>query len=421
MIDSKISPGDEASVRVNVERLSKKYCTHLKRSLWYGIQDIADEFNVWRNRAGADLRPHEFWALNDISFQVCAGEAVGIIGPNGAGKSTLLKVLSGLTKPDHGHVHIHGRVGSLIELGTGFNPGLTGRENIYINAAVMGLAKKQTQDLVDEILDFAELENFIDTPLANYSSGMWVRLAYAIATCLKPDVLLVDEVLAVGDFSFQRKCIQHLLNLIKNGSALVLVSHNLYMVQTLCARALVLDHGRVVFSGTSVESVARYFEMKTDMQIPMSAREQMHASDANESVSIERVEVLPLDREELLTDAPARVVITYCADQEISNVYCSFTFWTADLLVCITGARKLMDLTQGAGHTKICCTVPHLPLSAGVYAARADFFDSEACVPYALYGWQNPPLYFRVSAALTEFNNLRAVGNMLITLDVAWE
>jgi lipopolysaccharide transport system ATP-binding protein len=196
----------ESEILVDVQHVSKKFCRDLKKSLWYGLKDVFTEMNPWQPRSAAlpaapsgnDLRPAEFWAVNDVSFQLRRGECLGLIGHNGAGKTTLLKMLNGLIKPDSGSITMRGRVGALIALGAGFNPILTGRENVYINGAILGLSKKEIDDQIDSIIDFAEIREFIDSPVQSYSSGMQVRLGFAVATAMKPDVLILDEVLAVG-------------------------------------------------------------------------------------------------------------------------------------------------------------------------------------------------------------------------------
>ena len=245
-------------VMVKVEGISKKFCRTLKRSLWYGVQDLAAE--LLRRDGYRDLRRDEFWAVRDVSFEVRRGEALGIIGPNGAGKTTMLRMLNGLIKPDRGKITMRGRVGALIALGAGFNPVLTGRENIYINAAVLGLSKRKVDKILGEIVDFAELHEFIDTPVQNYSSGMGVRLGFAVATQLDPDVLLIDEVLAVGDMAFQRKCIDRMKSLAKRGKTVVFVSHNIFAVQTLCDRAIWLEKGRIHEQGEAASVIAHYRE-----------------------------------------------------------------------------------------------------------------------------------------------------------------
>jgi len=186
------------------------------------------------------------WALKDVSFEVKRGEAVGIIGRNGSGKTTLLKILSRITAPTEGYAEVHGRIGSLLEVGTGFHPELTGRENIYLNGAVIGMKRAEIDRKFSEIVEFAEIEKFLDTPVKRYSSGMYVRLAFAVAAHLEPEILLVDEVLAVGDASFQKKCLGKMGDVTKEGRTVVFVSHNMNAVQELCQRAILLREGQIV-------------------------------------------------------------------------------------------------------------------------------------------------------------------------------
>ena len=199
--------------------------------------------------ASSGLSESDFWALKQVSFDIKKGEVVGIIGRNGAGKSTLLKILSRITKPTEGYVRIHGRIGSLLEVGTGFHPELTGRENIYLNGAILGMTKREIGGKFDEIIAFAEIEKFIDTPVKFYSSGMYVRLAFAVAAHLEPDILIVDEVLAVGDMEFQKKCLGKMEDVTHQGRTVLFVSHNMGAIKSLCSRAILLDAGRVVCDG----------------------------------------------------------------------------------------------------------------------------------------------------------------------------
>src|SRR5918996_2957057 len=211
---------------VEVEQVSKKFCRRLRHSLWYGLTDLAAELTGRNGKKDLQLRHAEFLAVDDVSFELRPGECVGLIGHNGAGKSTLLKMLNGLIRPDKGRITMRGRVGALIELGAGFSPILTGRENIYINGAVLGFSKKEIDAKFDEIVEFAELHDAINAPVQTYSSGMYVRLAFAVAAQLNPDILLVDEVLAVGDTEFRVKCMNRVWNLLKSGAGVILVSHN---------------------------------------------------------------------------------------------------------------------------------------------------------------------------------------------------
>jgi lipopolysaccharide transport system ATP-binding protein len=202
---------------------------------------------------GAPARREEFWALRDISFEVPRGETFGIIGHNGAGKSTLLKILSRVTPPTTGEIRLHGRVGALLEVGTGFHAELTGRENIYLNGSILGMRRSEVERKFDEIVDFAEVEQFIDTPVKRYSSGMYLRLAFSVAAHLEPEILIVDEVLSVGDLAFQQKCLGRMGEVASQGRTVLFVSHNLTAVSRLCPRSMLLSRGRKVTEGPTVE------------------------------------------------------------------------------------------------------------------------------------------------------------------------
>lgn len=249
----------DSDVLVKVEGVSKKFCRDLKKSLWYGAQDIFAELTPGRRNTQqhATLRPQEFWAIDNVSFELRRGECLGLIGRNGAGKTTLLKMLNGLINPDKGRIEMRGKVGALIALGAGFNPILTGRENIHINASILGLSKKEIDNKLDEIIDFAEIGKFIDSPVQTYSSGMQVRLGFAVATTLEPDIILLDEVLAVGDAPFRNKCYQRIGERRKT-SGTILVSHTMDQVGQFCDRVLVLSSGHVEFDGNTTDGISIY-------------------------------------------------------------------------------------------------------------------------------------------------------------------
>ncbi|AOZ98521.1 ABC transporter ATP-binding protein [Flavobacterium commune] len=239
----------EAEVLIKAENVSKKFAKSLKKSLFYGVQDLIS--GITGREQNKDLRKDEFWAVKDISFEVRRGECLGLIGHNGAGKSTLLKMLNGLISPDEGTITIKGKIGALIELGAGFNPILSGRENIYNNAAVIGFTKKEIDQKLDAIIAFAELEEFIDMPVQNYSSGMKVRLGFAVAAQMEPDVLIIDEVLAVGDLGFVMKCYKQIDKIIPN-TAIIFVSHSMSMISRICNQIILMEHGKVEFQGFDV-------------------------------------------------------------------------------------------------------------------------------------------------------------------------
>lgn len=247
-----------SDVLVSVDNVSKKFCRSLKKSLWYGVQDMASE--MFGRSGERELRPDEFWAVKNVSFELKRGECLGLIGRNGAGKTTLLRMLNGLIKPDGGRIEMRGRVGALIALGAGFNPILTGRENVYINASVLGITKQEIEDKIDEIIDFAELKEFIDSPVQNYSSGMQVRLGFAVATALNPDILILDEVLAVGDTAFRSKCFDRIGKII-NKTAVVFVSHNESQVRRICDQAILLQNGLVLSYGNTSNVLNSYRNM----------------------------------------------------------------------------------------------------------------------------------------------------------------
>ena len=252
-----IKQPEDKDLVVSIDNVSKKFCRNLKRSLFYGIQDIAAEL-TGSQRQSQTLRSQEFWALHNVSFQLRRGEAVGLVGSNGAGKSTLLRIISGLINPDTGSVRIKGRVAPLIALGAGFNPILSGRENIYANMSILGLSTQQIRHKFNEVVDFAEIWDAIDAPVQTYSSGMAARLGFACAIYVEPEILLIDEVLAVGDIQFRMKCYKRLAQQRKKGTAFILVSHNSHNILNICESAVYLNQGRVVAIGESETVINQY-------------------------------------------------------------------------------------------------------------------------------------------------------------------
>jgi len=275
---------------ISVENLGKKYrIRHQQRERYTALRDvIAHKFAAPLRWLTSDVRPpisgqtsdlrpqtsappaqEDFWALKDVSFEVRQGEVVGIIGRNGAGKSTLLKILSRITEPTEGRVRIKGRVASLLEVGTGFHPELTGRENIFLNGAILGMTRAEIVRKLDEIVAFAEVEQFLDTPVKRYSSGMYVRLAFAVAAHLEPEILIIDEVLAVGDTEFQKKCLGKMEDVAQRGRTVLFVSHNMATISTLCSKALVLKNGVVDFPlGPGTEAISHYLAQVAKVSTP---------------------------------------------------------------------------------------------------------------------------------------------------------
>ena len=259
----------EGSLAIQASNLSKKYrlgtigMTSLREDLsrWWNqskneiAKNVSDQASVEHSRM---INDHEFWALHDLNFEIPQGEVVGLIGANGSGKSTLLKILSRITEPSQGEVRVRGKVASLLEVGTGFHPELTGRENVYVNGAILGMTRREVVKKFDEIVDFAGVADFIDTPIKRYSSGMTVRLGFAVAAHLDPDILIVDEVLAVGDLRFQNQCIKQMQKIANSGKTVLFVSHQMTTIENLCKTALLLDDGNIIFSGKSTEVISTY-------------------------------------------------------------------------------------------------------------------------------------------------------------------
>ncbi len=358
-------------VLVRVEGVSKKFCRDLKRSLWYGVKDMAHELNPFGGGAtGADeghLRPGEFWANRGVSFEVRRGECLGLLGRNGAGKTTLLRMLNGLIKPDTGRIEMRGNIAALIALGAGFNPILTGRENIYINAAVLGLSKKEVDRKFDDIVDFAEVRDFIDAPVQSYSSGMQVRLGFSIATALEPDVLILDEVLAVGDFAFRQKCLRRVEQLLGR-CAVLFVSHNIDQVERVCTRAVVLEKGQPVFDGPTTPAIEIY--------------NRLHQTNSMESAWLhEDLAITGPEPGARLVPQPEgghRVELHLEAKQAFTEIACRLRFrnpegdYVAEYHTL--NHRPPFPIPTGASTLRV--DLPALPLKSGTY--RVDLFLSQA-------------------------------------------
>jgi lipopolysaccharide transport system ATP-binding protein len=250
----------ESDSVIEVDNISKKFCHHLRRSMLYGTIDVARTMCGITHDRG-NLRKAEFWALQDISFDLKRGETLGVIGQNGSGKSTLLRLLNGIFPPDIGRITVRGRMSALIAIGAGFHPHMTGRENIYLNAAILGMTSEEIRSRFDEIVDFAEIGDFIDAPVSTYSSGMYVRLGFAIAVHSYPDILLVDEILSVGDLTFQNKCLRKIFSIKELGTSIIYVSHAIDSVRLVCDRILLLDHGTVLHLGDKDEGIMKYYSL----------------------------------------------------------------------------------------------------------------------------------------------------------------
>jgi ABC-type polysaccharide/polyol phosphate transport system ATPase subunit len=398
---------------LSVRGVSKKFAKQLRRSLAYGLRDMAHEL-VPSPRAGG-LRPGEFWAVDDVSFDVGPGESVAIVGHNGAGKSTLLKMLFGLLKPDRGEIRISGRTEAIIELGTGFTGLLSGRENIEAGAALHGFSSRRTRDLIDRVIDFAELEEFIDAPIQSYSSGMKARLSYALSSQLEPDLLLVDEVLAVGDLAFQRKCVAHMRSYLDGGGALLLVSHNTYQIQSVCRRGLMLERGRTDFAGSAVDTLNHMFEQRA-ATAPLPAC----TSGARSAVAIEAVTAQAPDLAPLRTNGSMEITLRYRC-HEAMDVAWGFGIWTADQWVCITNCYEEQERRLEPGSGELRCLVPRLLLMPGPYVVRAALVDPATRLSLALFGWNDAGLAIDVRGEASATLNAQTQLNQLVALDVEWQ
>jgi lipopolysaccharide transport system ATP-binding protein len=417
-LDSTVIP---ALPLLEVNGLSKKFCARLRTSLLYALRDIAAEALPRRASRLPYLRRHEFWGLQNVSFELRRGEALAIVGSNGAGKSTLLKLLNGLIKPDGGRISIRGRVGALIELGVGLDPVLSGRENIFVRAALLGFSRAQVQPLVADIEDFAGLGEAIDMPVQFYSSGMVSRLAYAVAVHLSPEVLLVDEVLAVGDVDFQRKCINHMLAYLAGGGAIVLVSHNPYHIQAVCQRGVLLEKGHVTFAGTGLETLDRYFSRQFQPAEPgHPAPRQLPAMSATQPVAIESLTFEVENAPSIVNDCQLRISLGYVAHHAIENVGWAFYIWTTDGLTCVTGGLRLLPVALRAGRHQLTGTIPRLPLAAGEYAVKAAIFELHSQQPLALLGWEDSPVLLRVHGGINLEKSFQTMLRQLVTLDIDW-
>ena len=367
-----------SDVLIKAEHVSKKFCRSLKRSLWYGVKDVAHSLNPWAQDANVSstedtrsrqLRQDEFWALQDISFEVRRGECLGLIGHNGAGKSTLLKILNNLIRPDSGRISMRGRVGAMIELGAGFNPILTGRENIYNQAALLGFSPADARSKFDAIVDFAEIEHALDMPLQNYSSGMRVRLGFAVFAHLEPDVLLIDEVLAVGDVGFRFKSLNKMSELL-NRCAVIFVTHTMPQVFRVCNELILLDHGNIKYQGTDISlGVSKYFDaFNQGTQAVTGSGEaevlQLSASSGKDRVTLGQT--LPVH---FGSEIQLSILLQMAPQYRAGQIQC--LFWNTELLpimdVMTESLQGFRFVADSGGQALIKVRLPALNLNAGKY------------------------------------------------------
>lgn len=359
---------------LEVRGVSKKYSKVLARSLRYGLSDLIGEYRPGTTQR--ELRPSEFWALRDITFSVERGQSFGVIGSNGAGKSTLLSAIAGITKPDEGEIILRGSVGALLEAGAGLEPLLTGRENIRASAALWGADGDALAGLAAEIIDFADIGAFIDAPVHTYSQGMRLRLGYSIVTMAKPDLLLIDEALAVGDVGFRLKCMEHIRRFVDGGGSLILVSHTMFAIQGICQDALVLDDGTASFVGPASEATQHYFKIES-LDVDEDPSEEGAVAGP---VRIESVVVVELESEDDRRSPSLMIELGYYAEETIERANWGFMIFTADQAACIAGdmidsPRDMVTILPGRGRLR--CVVDDLPITPGSYVARAVIVDAD--------------------------------------------
>jgi lipopolysaccharide transport system ATP-binding protein len=376
------------ALAIAVENLGKSY--RIGESVNSGIcsyRTLREEIVNWAKRplrwisgGNRHATSEPFWALKDAAFDVQIGEIIGVIGRNGAGKSTLLKLLSRITKPTAGTARLRGRVGSLLEVGTGFHPELTGRENIFLNGATLGMRRHEIARKFDQIVDFAEVEQFLDTPVKRYSSGMYVRLAFAVAAFLEPETLIIDEVLAVGDIGFQRKCLGRMREVGQSGRTVLFVSHNMAAVESLCTRALLLDSGRIVGNG-DVRSLVNEYQQRVTASLFDGGKAVAEMGGPNRQRRIFRSLQL-LDAENRVTQSVrmggrVKFVIGMNAPQAIDSptIVIGFDDMYGYRLLTVITPLSIPVLTRLQGQVELECAIDQLPLAPGDYWIKLGLRD----------------------------------------------
>jgi len=426
-----------SAIVIRAEGLSKRYQVAVTRGpsgrLTESLQ-TALQAPLRRLRANGKGPPRsrELWALKDVSFEVAEGEVVGIIGRNGAGKTTLLKILSQITEPTEGYADLHGRVGSLLEVGAGFHPELTGRENIFLNGAVLGMGRAEIVRKFDEIVDFAGVQEFIDVPVKRYSSGMYVRLAFAVAAHLEPEILIVDEVLAVGDADFQKKSLGKMSAVAGEGRTVLFVSHNMQAISTLTERTLVLDAGRCVADGPTDQMVTRYLEVG-------ASRERVYeALPSPTEPRVTRVEIVTSHPDNVqLVGQPMQVRLEVTSPGAINGAAVSIQICDAhgEPVVYLWRFDSDEPLLREPGRYELTCSIPKLRLFLGHYSLTVHFAEQgkgrkletiERICPFEVtmygtahhYGWSRTQCrYLEDAEWLVEKTNGQAPGPLVAAED----
>lgn len=378
---------------ISVENLGKKYLLRhqSERQPYVALRDVLnDGLRTFARRltghapvSSAGAGNEEFWALDDVSFEAHRGDRIGVIGRNGAGKSTLLKILSRIIEPTCGSVRIKGRVASLLEVGTGFHPELTGRENIYLNGAILGMTRAEIRSKFDEIVDFAEIEKFLDTPVKRFSSGMYVRLAFAVAAHLEPEILLVDEVLAVGDVQFQRKCLGKMEDVsAKEGRTVLFVSHNMGAIAQLCQKGILIENGKLESLGSAESAIKRYV---LNSSIKEGTLGKSFVGTLSGIIDIQKIRINGAEGSQVLVNSAAHIEIVvdgHCLRQ-ISNFVFSFSIYKDDIRL-FTQHDSIVPKILPKGDFKVMVTFPQFVLRPGEYTLA--FGGKEASSKDWFYG-----------------------------------
>jgi lipopolysaccharide transport system ATP-binding protein len=366
-----------------------------------------------------NLKASEFWALKDVSFQLKRGESLGIIGPNGAGKSTMLKVLSRILKPNRGSYSVKGRVASLIEVGAGFHPDLTGRENIYLNGTILGMTRKEIKAKEEAIIDFSGIEGFIDTPVKRYSSGMGARLGFAVAAHLQTDVLLVDEVLSVGDARFRHKCVRHMNELLRSGITVVFISHILDQVRSLCPRTLVLDKGQVAYDGETDGAIRRYLDL-------LGSPEAGDAAGADSPVEIRDMRLCNQAGQEVpewRVGEPCAIEFELVVHVERAAEHVAINISTLGgvYVGTIHSSRQIESMARHPGVYRVRLDVPVMPLDDGDYGFEFQVFGYDEAWNYKTFWHSRQPRVVAVRGPEAGGQIVRFAGQWQVTPGVARE
>jgi len=377
------------------ERVWKKY---LKGERIYSLRDfiphMARSLFEKKQLPSDFLSAQEFWVLKDVTFEVKKGEVLGIIGPNGAGKSTILKLLSRIIRPNKGTFQVNGRLSALIEITAGFHPDFTGRENVYFNGAILGMTKKEIDKKFDEIVEFSGVEEFIDTPVKRYSSGMYARLGFSVAAHVDPDILLVDEVLSVGDMTFQAKCAQKMRDLLKSGVTICMVSHNIPLVQNICSRVVLMDHGQILREGVPEEVIPYYQNLvmkKSEEELKRKIAQPDYRIEVSDEPELKLSSVrisgqAPSDENTFLSHDTLHLDVEYESSVPIEDPLFSFEITRGDGVVCCAGNTKDsgFQIPKISGKGKIRADLGVLRLAPGVYYLDVTVWDREMVHPYAV-------------------------------------